>query len=226
MDPWAGDDIDLRVRQRMYVDPSETPPSRWSRPGRRWDPEADLPSQVLAAVRPSWVVSQGTVDNADQDKLVVPALTGLSDQPDVVVATAGGVATECLRTRFPAGNVVIEDVVNYTDLSPHADVVVTSGGYGSTVAALRHGVRVVGAGKREGKNDINARVGYNKLGVDPRTDRPGPARIRADVHRVLPTPRSTPTSPPFEPDSIPIIRSWSSIRRCGIWLPPRVPVIQ
>ncbi|ACV78946.1 glycosyltransferase [Nakamurella multipartita] len=148
-------------------------------------PEATLPPQVLEPGAPVVVVSQGTVDNADQDKLLVPTLTALSDQPYVVVATTGGVGTERLRKRFPAPNVVIEDFVNYTDLFPHADVFVTSGGYGSTVAALRHGVRVVGAGKREGKNDINARIGYNKLGIDLRTERPRPARIRAAVHRVL-----------------------------------------
>ena len=47
---------------------------------------------------------------------------------------------------------------------------------------------VVGAGKREGKNDINARVGYNRLGVDLRSERPKPARIRAAVRRVLDDP--------------------------------------
>jgi UDP:flavonoid glycosyltransferase YjiC (YdhE family) len=148
-------------------------------------PEANLPPQVLAPDATVVVVSQGTVDNADQDKLLVPTLAALSDQPYVVVATTGGEGTERLRRRFPARNVVIEDFLNYSDLFAHADVFVTSGGYGSTVAALRHGVRVVAAGKREGKNDINARIGYNKLGLDLRTERPRPTRIRDAVHRVL-----------------------------------------
>ena len=59
------------------------------------------------------------------------------------------------------------------------DVFVTNGGFGSVLAAMRHGVPVVGAGKTEGKNDIDARVGYNRLGVDLRSERPKPARIRA-----------------------------------------------
>ena len=47
---------------------------------------------------------------------------------------------------------------------------------------------MVGAGKREGKNDINARVGHNQLGIDLRTERPKPAKIRAAVTRVLTDP--------------------------------------
>lgn len=148
-------------------------------------PRIDLPPQIFAPDSTVVVVSQGTVDNADQDKLLVPTLEALSDRPYVVVATTGGLGTDGLRRRFPAPNVVIEDFLNYTDLFPQTDVFVTSGGYGSTVAALRHGVRVVGAGKREGKNDINARIEYNRLGIDLRSERPRPARIRDAVHRVL-----------------------------------------
>ena len=43
---------------------------------------------------------------------------------------------------------------------------------------LRHGVPVVGAGTREGKNDVNARLAVNGLGADLRSEHPGPARIR------------------------------------------------
>ena len=94
-----------------------------------------------------------------------------------------------LRGRFASSNVVIEDFVDYDTLFPHADVFVTNGGFGSVLAAMRHGVPVVGAGKTEGKNDIDARIGYNRLGVDLRSERPRPARIRAAVRRVLADPR-------------------------------------
>ncbi len=133
-------------------------------------------------------VSQGTVDNSDPDKLIVSTLEALKDGPYVVVATTAGAKTEQLRERFAAPNVVIEDFINYDDLFPHVDVFVTNGGFGSVLAAMRHGVPVVGAGKREGKNDINVRVGWNRLGVDMRSERPSPARIRAAVRRVLDDP--------------------------------------
>jgi len=158
------------------------------------DPDAPLPAAVLAPdailARGARVVavSQGTVDNADPGKLIVSTLEALKDGPYVVVATTAGARTDELRKRFAAPNVVIEDFINYDDLFPHVNVFVTNGGFGSVLAAMRHGVPVVAAGKREGKNDINARVGWNRLGVDLRSERPSPARIRAAVRRVLDDP--------------------------------------
>jgi hypothetical protein len=54
---------------------------------------ADLPPQALVPCAPVVVVSQGTVDNADQDKLLAHTLTAPKNQPHVVVATTGGVGT-------------------------------------------------------------------------------------------------------------------------------------
>jgi UDP:flavonoid glycosyltransferase YjiC (YdhE family) len=133
-------------------------------------------------------VSQGTVDNTDPGKLIIPTIEAFKDSRYVVVATTAGAQTEALRARYPVENVVIEDYISYDDLFPHVDAFVTSGGYGSSLAAFLHGVPVVGAGKREGKNDVNARVGYNKLGVDLRSEHPRPAAIRKAVHTVLDDP--------------------------------------
>ena len=92
-------------------------------------------------------------------------------------------------TTAPPANVVVEDFVDFDALFPHVDAFVSNGGYGSILTALRHGVPVIGAGKRESKNDNNRRIGVNRLGVDLRTDRPA-----------SPPPSSTswpmPTSPP------------------------------
>jgi len=109
------------------------------------------------------VVSQGTVDNTDPDKLIAPTIEALKDEPYVVVATTGGVATDDLRGPYAAHpNVVVEDFVDYGTLLPRADVFVTSGGWGSTLAAIGAGVPLVGAGTREGKNDLNMRVEHNR----------------------------------------------------------------
>jgi UDP:flavonoid glycosyltransferase YjiC (YdhE family) len=152
-------------------------------------PDTPLPPAVLDHHAKVVVVSQGTVDNTDPTKLIVPALEALKDGPYVVLATTAGRQTAELRGRFASSNIVIEDFVDYETLFPHADVFVTNGGFGSVLAAMRHGVPVVGAGKTEGKNDIDARIGYNRLGVDLRSERPRPARIRAAVRRVLADPR-------------------------------------
>jgi len=150
-----------------------------------------LPDIVIATSRRVVAVSQGTVDNTDPGKLIIPTIEALKDSQYVILATTAGAQTEALRARFPRPNVVIEDFINYDDLFPHVDVFVTSGGFGSNLAAFLHGVPVVGAGKREGKNDINARVGYNKLGIDLRSEHPKPAAIRKAVQTVLDDPTYT-----------------------------------
>ena len=158
-------------------------------PARRaTSPGTALPAAVVQTARKVVAVSQGTVDNTDPGKLIIPTIQALKDSECVVVATTAGAHTQALRERFPDPNVVIEDFIDYDDLFPHVDVFVTSGGFGSNLAAFLHGVPVVGAGKREGKNDINARVGYNRLGIDLRSERPKPARLRQAVHTLLEDP--------------------------------------
>jgi UDP:flavonoid glycosyltransferase YjiC (YdhE family) len=151
-------------------------------------PDTPLPDAVVDPSKKVVAVSQGTVDNTDPGKLIVPTIEALKDSEYVVVATTAGAQTATLRARFPQPNVVIEDFIDYDDLFPHVDVFVTGGGFGSTLAAFLHGVPVVGAGKREGKNDINARVGYNRLGIDLRSEHPKPAAIRKAVRRLLDDP--------------------------------------
>ncbi|MGB7964338.1 MAG: nucleotide disphospho-sugar-binding domain-containing protein [Propionicimonas sp.] len=80
---------------------------------------------------------------------------------------------------------VIEDYIPYDTLFPHTDVFVSNGGFGSNMAALFHGVLLVTAGTREGKNDNNVRLAVNHLAVDLRTETPRPGRIRAAVRQAL-----------------------------------------
>lgn len=131
------------------------------------------------------VISQGTVDNRDPEKLFVPALTALAGTEQLVVACTGRRHTESLRARFPHDNVVVEDWVDFDALLPRADVFICNGGYGSIMQALMAEVPIVSAGKLEGKNDINARLAYRGYGIDLRTERPSPRQIAAAVQRVL-----------------------------------------
>lgn len=151
--------------------------------------QTPLPPEVLDPGAKVVAISQGTVDHTDPTKLIIPALEALQDGPYVVVATTGGGArTAELRQRFTGPNIVVEDFVDYDALFPHVDVFLTNGGFGSVLAAIRHGVPIVAAGKTEGKNDICARIGHNSLGIDLRTERPKPASIRAAVDRVMADP--------------------------------------
>jgi UDP:flavonoid glycosyltransferase YjiC (YdhE family) len=134
------------------------------------------------------VVSQGTVDNRDHDKLLVPALEALARDDVLVVAVTGGSGTDALRRRFPSQNVIIADHIDFATLFPHTDLFVCNGGNGSVLLALAHGVPLVLAGTREGKNDINARLAWNGLAVDLRTEHPKPTTIARAAASVLDDP--------------------------------------
>jgi UDP:flavonoid glycosyltransferase YjiC (YdhE family) len=149
-----------------------------------------LPHEEKFAKYPTVVVvSQGTIDNRDPDKLFVPALEALRGGPHLVVATTGGKNTEALRGRFPDENVIVEDYVDFGVLLEQADVFVCNGGYGSVLQALVKGVPLLSAGEREGKNDINARLEYAGVALNLKTERPSRAQIAAGVARVLGNPR-------------------------------------
>jgi UDP:flavonoid glycosyltransferase YjiC (YdhE family) len=131
------------------------------------------------------VVSQGTVDNRDPEKLLVPALTALAATEHLVVACTGRRHTDALRARFPHDNVVVEDWVDFDTLLPRANLFVCNGGYGSIMQALMNDVPILSAGKLEAKNDINARLAYRGFGLDLKTERPRPGQIAAGIQRVL-----------------------------------------
>jgi UDP:flavonoid glycosyltransferase YjiC (YdhE family) len=90
-----------------------------------------------------------------------------------------------LRRRYPLPSVIIEDFIYFHQLFPHADVFVCNGGHGSVMLALQYRVPLLHAGTREGKNDINARLDYNGVALDLRTEHPSPRRIGRGVARVL-----------------------------------------
>lgn len=148
--------------------------------------QAELPfSDKLEQFKSVVVISQGTVDNRDPEKLFVPALTALAGTEHLAIACTGRRHTTALRVRFPHDNVVVEDWVDFDALLPRADLFICNGGYGSITQALIAGVPILSAGKLEAKNDINARLAYRGLGLDLKTERPKASQISASVKRVL-----------------------------------------
>lgn len=131
------------------------------------------------------VVSQGTVDNRDPSKLLVPTIEALAHDEVLVVAVTGGSGTDDLRRRFAGPNVIVEDHIDFSAIFPDTDLFVCNGGNGSVLLALTHGLPLVLAGTREGKNDINARLAWHRLARDLRTERPKPAAIKRAAAAVL-----------------------------------------
>jgi len=68
---------------------------------------------------------------------------------------------------------------------PHVDAYVTNGGYGGVLLSIQNKLPMVVAGVHEGKNEINARIGYFKLGIDLKTEKPSSSQIKENVETIL-----------------------------------------
>jgi UDP:flavonoid glycosyltransferase YjiC (YdhE family) len=53
---------------------------------------------------------------------------------------------------------------------------------------IQHELPLVVAGIHEGKNEINARIGYFKLGINLKTENPKPEQMRLGIEQVLTNP--------------------------------------
>ncbi len=144
--------------------------------------------EKLDKYKPTILISQGTVEK-DPSKLIVPALEALKDTGALLIVTTGHGKTEELRKSYPQDNIIIEDFVDFDYILDHTDLFICNGGYGSVLLSLSHGVPLLTAGIREGKNDINAHVDYFGVGIDLRTESPKPGDIRRAAERILSEPR-------------------------------------
>ena len=130
------------------------------------------------------IVTQGTVEK-NPEKILVPTLEAFRDSDVLVIATTGGSGTAELKKRYPQQNLIIEDFIPFADIMPYADAYITNGGYGGVLLGIGNQLPLVVAGIHEGKNEINARIGYFKLGVNLKTETPKPEQMRKAVRKVL-----------------------------------------
>ncbi len=131
------------------------------------------------------LLTQGTVEK-DVTKLIVPSLEAFKKDPDtLLICTTGGSETARLKQQYQQHNIIIEDFIPFKDVMPYCDAYISNGGYGGVMLGIEHKLPLVVAGVHEGKNEICARVGYFKYGVNLKTERPSPAQIRKAVNTVL-----------------------------------------
>lgn len=142
----------------------------------------------LDAGRPVVLVSQGTIDNVDLGRLIVPTLRALANEDVLVVATTGGRpiadVAAAMGGALPS-NARIAEFLPYDELLPLCHVFVTNGGFGGVQRALAAGVPLVVAGSTEEKPEVAARVQWAGCGIDLRSGSPRPDRVRDAVRRVL-----------------------------------------
>lgn len=138
----------------------------------------------LTQFRKIVLVTQGTVEK-DVNKILVPTLEAFKGTDTLVIATTGGSQTEELKQRYQQSNIIIEDFIPFSDIMQHAHVYITNGGYGGVLLSIKNRLPVVVAGVHEGKNEIAARAGYFKIGVNLKTEIPKPAMIRKAVEEIF-----------------------------------------
>lgn len=140
--------------------------------------------QKIRSFKKVILVTQGTIEK-DPNKLLVPVLNAYKNSDSLVIATTGGSKTEEVRQRFNYANIVVEDFIPFEEVLPYSDVFITNGGYGGVMLGIEHQVPLIVAGVHEGKNEINARVGYFKLGINLKTETPTEAQIRSSVDEIF-----------------------------------------
>ncbi len=160
-----------------FVGTLPQPPS--SDPLPAWWDDLDGPRPVVH-------VTQGTIDNADPSRLILPTLEALASRDVLVVATGGG--------RDVAGwgplpaNARAARYLPYAELLPRTDLLVTNGGYGAVQSAVAHGIPVIVAGDTEEKPEVAARVAWSGAGLDLKTGRPSANDVGRAVDAVLADP--------------------------------------
>jgi UDP:flavonoid glycosyltransferase YjiC (YdhE family) len=152
------------------------PVPQWERPS--WWPEVQQRRVV--------VVTQGTMTNSDLTELVQPALDALAGT-DFLVVVALGREPAPGELKVP-DNARVAAFLPFDELLPHAEVLVTNGGYGAVQQALAHGLPLVVAGATEEKAMIAIQVEHFGVGVGMPVRHAEPTAIADAVRRVLDEP--------------------------------------
>jgi MGT family glycosyltransferase len=160
-------------------------PCLWNKP--QHDPPPEWLGQ-LSHEQP-WVhVTEGTMHT--QEPLVLRAAAqGLAHLPMQVIMTTGGHRKPEEMGLGPlAPNVLVERWVAHSDLLPHTDVVVTTGGAGTIMTVLQAGVPLVVVPTEWDKPQNARRVVDTGVGVRLAPRHCTPKRLREVVEHVLKEP--------------------------------------
>ena len=144
--------------------------------------------ELLDGRRPVVHVTQGMVAT-EADQLLVPSIQALASEDVLIVATTGGKPPECVDLDPLPANTRMERFIPHHHLLPHVEVMVTNSGYGGVLNALASSVPLVAAGRTEEKPEVCARVAWAGVGINLKTNRPSPARIREAVQAILSDPQ-------------------------------------
>ncbi|MFG1301576.1 glycosyltransferase [Xanthobacter sp. V3C-3] len=126
--------------------------------------------------RPLVLVSFSTTDQGQSGALET-IISALGELPVEAVVTLGNVL-ERFGAQIPP-NVRVLDSASHEAILPHAALVITHGGHGTTLRALRHGVPLLILPMGRDQNENAARVAYHGVGL--RLDAASAAPVIADA---------------------------------------------
>lgn len=157
-----------------------------------WDkPSHEKPAdwmQQLTHDRP-WVhASEGTV-HVQSPFVLTAAAQGLANLPmHVILTTGGNREPEELDLGPIAPNIKVVRWVSHTELLPHLDLMITTGGSATVQATLKAGVPLIIVPTEWDKPDIARRVVETGAGMRLNPEDCTPEKLRAAVQHVLNTP--------------------------------------
>jgi len=160
-------------------------PCIWNKP--RHEPPASWLAQIPRDE--PWVhVTEGTM-HVGEPLVLRAAIQGLANLPMQVIVTTGGDRDPAALDLGPiAPNITVRQWVSHSDLFPLTDVVVTTGGAGTVLAALSAGVPLLVVPTDWDKPENAQRVVEAGAGLRLAPHRCTPQRLRAGVERILAQP--------------------------------------
>ncbi|KAL4801203.1 UDP-Glycosyltransferase/glycogen phosphorylase [Aspergillus unguis] len=159
-------------------------------PRREVDPSLTLPEwwgELLAAKQEGKkvvFVTQGTYA-VDYSMLLVPTIKALAEKDDCLVIAVLGVKGATLEDVPVPANTKVLDYFSYEAILPHADVVVTNGGYGGFMQSVMNGVPMVLAGAGQDKSEVCMRGQQAGVAVNLNAASPSLEAIQDGVSTIL-----------------------------------------
>lgn len=166
---------DIPDNHQFIGPPLPKPDPNWEEPD--WWGDLEKAKKVV-------LVNQGTIANDIQD-LIMPTLIALKDELDTLVVAVP------VKEEIPnlPGNARVAPFIPFAHLLPHVDLLVTNGGYGGTNMALGYGIPMVIGGATEDKMEVAQRVTVSGTGIDMKTMKPKPEKLKAAIHEVFTNPK-------------------------------------
>ena len=152
---------------------SDNPPPRWL--------------SLLPRNRPWIHVTEGTMHSQKPFVLNAAAAAFAEMDVQVIMTTGGERDPDLLQSDTISSNIRIEQWVPHADLLPLTDIMITTGGAGSILAALTAGVPLIIIPTQWDKPDNAQRVVASGAGIRLSPYRCTPQRLRAAAEKMLAT---------------------------------------